>query len=100
MYWHAGQMQLPEWKRVGIRAESKSNKMNVPVLRKDLSRIKVGKPTWDRAHNSIRAALVSGRGASTSRENPVRDSSRDVFRDLYAILEESLIPAGIHTNKG
>eukprot|EP00983_Pelagomonas_calceolata_P077839 1154035-Pelagomonas_calceolata.AAC.1 len=31
--------------------------------------------------------------------NPVRDSSGYVFRDLYALREESLISAGIHTNK-
>eukprot|EP00983_Pelagomonas_calceolata_P050385 1141950-Pelagomonas_calceolata.AAC.5 len=46
-------------KRVGIRAEFKFNKMNVPILEKDLSRIKVVRLAWDRARkDSIRAALV------------------------------------------
>eukprot|EP00983_Pelagomonas_calceolata_P028458 891123-Pelagomonas_calceolata.AAC.1 len=39
--------------------------MNVPVMRRDLSRINVRRSTWDRAHkNSIRAALVPSRGES------------------------------------
>eukprot|EP00983_Pelagomonas_calceolata_P122197 1160884-Pelagomonas_calceolata.AAC.15 len=70
--------------------------MNVPVLGRDLSRIKVGSLSWDRAHkDSVRAALVSGRGASTVLENPVRDHSGDVFRDSYAPIQESLVLAGI-----
>eukprot|EP00967_Tisochrysis_lutea_P117575 scaffold190218_cov20-Tisochrysis_lutea.AAC.2 len=39
---------------------------------------------WDSAHKvSIRAALVPNRGASTNRENPVRDSSWNVLGLLY-----------------
>eukprot|EP00983_Pelagomonas_calceolata_P042779 1138649-Pelagomonas_calceolata.AAC.1 len=39
--------------------------MNVPILRRGFGRIKVVRSTWDRAHKySIRATLVSGRGAS------------------------------------
>eukprot|EP00983_Pelagomonas_calceolata_P043206 1138816-Pelagomonas_calceolata.AAC.2 len=88
-------------KRVGIRAQFKWNKMNVPVLRKDLSRIKVGRLAWDRVlKDSIRAALVPGRGASTIWENLIRDSSGDVVRESYALIEESLILAGVHTKKG
>eukprot|EP00983_Pelagomonas_calceolata_P055352 1144116-Pelagomonas_calceolata.AAC.1 len=53
-------------KGVGIRAESKFDTVNVPVLRRDLSRIKVGGSAWDRAHDDrTRTALVPGRGAST-----------------------------------
>eukprot|EP00983_Pelagomonas_calceolata_P047479 1140663-Pelagomonas_calceolata.AAC.1 len=45
------------------------NEVDIPVLRKDLGRMKVGSSAWDRAHKeSIRAALVAGRGASTIRE--------------------------------
>eukprot|EP00983_Pelagomonas_calceolata_P083831 1156238-Pelagomonas_calceolata.AAC.2 len=74
--------------------------MNVPVLRRDLGRIDVGRSSWDRAHkDSIRAAMVSGRGASTIKENPVRDSSGDIFRDFYALFQVHLILAGIHLNK-
>eukprot|EP00983_Pelagomonas_calceolata_P066455 1149052-Pelagomonas_calceolata.AAC.1 len=48
------------------------NKVNVPVLRRDLGRIKVSLSAWDRAHkDSIRATLVPGREASTVREKPV-----------------------------
>eukprot|EP00983_Pelagomonas_calceolata_P007014 228190-Pelagomonas_calceolata.AAC.1 len=83
-----GRCGFQSGKRVGIRAEFEFNKMNVPVLGSDLPRIKVGRPGWDRAHkDSIRTALVSGRGASTIRENPVRDSSGDVFRDFYALIQ-------------
>eukprot|EP00983_Pelagomonas_calceolata_P071420 1151224-Pelagomonas_calceolata.AAC.2 len=39
-------------------------------------------------------------GASNIRESPVWNSSLDVFRDLYALFQESLITAAIHTNKG
>eukprot|EP00983_Pelagomonas_calceolata_P020741 651593-Pelagomonas_calceolata.AAC.1 len=75
--------------------------MNVLILRKDFGRIKVMRSTWDRAHkDSIRATLVSSRGSSTIREKPVRNCSRDIFRDLYSLLQESLISAGIHNNKG
>eukprot|EP00983_Pelagomonas_calceolata_P069561 1150406-Pelagomonas_calceolata.AAC.2 len=99
--WYAGQLQLPSGKGVCIRAKFKVNKMNVLVLRKDLSRINVCGSAWDRAHKcSIRVALVSGRGASTIRENPVRDSLGDVFRDFNALFQESLISAGIRVNKG
>eukprot|EP00983_Pelagomonas_calceolata_P013160 420444-Pelagomonas_calceolata.AAC.1 len=61
----------------GIRVwtEFQLNKVDIPVLRRDLGRIMVGLSAWDRAHKeSIRAALVAGRGASA----------------------ESLITAGIH----
>eukprot|EP00983_Pelagomonas_calceolata_P079610 1154763-Pelagomonas_calceolata.AAC.1 len=44
-------------------------KVNVSILRRDLRRIKVSLSAWVRAHkDSIRAALVAGRGASTIRE--------------------------------
>eukprot|EP00983_Pelagomonas_calceolata_P047310 1140571-Pelagomonas_calceolata.AAC.1 len=45
-------------KGIGIREDFESNKVNVPVLRRDLSRIKVRRPAWDRGHKgSSRAAL-------------------------------------------
>eukprot|EP00983_Pelagomonas_calceolata_P023713 746587-Pelagomonas_calceolata.AAC.1 len=45
------------------------NKENVPVLRRDLGRIKVSLSAWIRAHKgSIRAALVPGRGASKEKK--------------------------------
>eukprot|EP00983_Pelagomonas_calceolata_P010664 345026-Pelagomonas_calceolata.AAC.1 len=50
-------------------------KVNIPVLRspcRDLGRINVSLFAWDRAHkDSIRTALVPGRGANTIREKPV-----------------------------
>eukprot|EP00983_Pelagomonas_calceolata_P121834 1160839-Pelagomonas_calceolata.AAC.6 len=99
--WHAGHLQLLEWERVGIRAELDLNKVNVPVLGRDLIRVKVGRSAWDRAHKAnVRAALVPGRGASTIREKTVRNGSGNVLSDFYSLLEESLILAGIHTNKG
>eukprot|EP00983_Pelagomonas_calceolata_P051354 1142376-Pelagomonas_calceolata.AAC.4 len=59
---------------------------------------------WDSAQrvhkDSIRAAMVSGRGASTIGKNPVRNSAGDILRDFYSLLQESLFAAGIHTNKG
>eukprot|EP00983_Pelagomonas_calceolata_P025308 793924-Pelagomonas_calceolata.AAC.1 len=74
--------------------------MNVPVLRKDLSRIKVVRSIWDRAHkDSIRAALVPGRGANTIGKNLVSNSSGDILKDFFALIQYSLISAGIHTNK-
>eukprot|EP00983_Pelagomonas_calceolata_P045512 1139770-Pelagomonas_calceolata.AAC.1 len=77
-------------KRVGIRADFIFNKMNVPVLRRDLSRTKVGRWAWDRAHReSVRAALVPGREASVIREYPVRESSGDVLRDFNALFQGS-----------
>eukprot|EP00983_Pelagomonas_calceolata_P064823 1148302-Pelagomonas_calceolata.AAC.2 len=77
-----GRCNFQSRKKVGIRAECKLNKTDVPVLGRVLSRIKLGRPAWDRAQkDSIRAALVSGRGASTIRGKTVRDSSGDVFRD-------------------
>eukprot|EP00983_Pelagomonas_calceolata_P097863 1158288-Pelagomonas_calceolata.AAC.6 len=73
-----GSCSFQSGKGVGIRAELKFNKVNVPVLRRDLSRIKLVRPVWDRVHkDSIRAALVPARGASSIRENPGRDSSGD-----------------------
>eukprot|EP00983_Pelagomonas_calceolata_P042862 1138686-Pelagomonas_calceolata.AAC.2 len=49
-------------KRFGISAEFEFSKINIPVLRRDLSRMKVGRSAWDRAHKgSIRAALVLDR---------------------------------------
>eukprot|EP00983_Pelagomonas_calceolata_P051464 1142424-Pelagomonas_calceolata.AAC.4 len=40
-----------------VSGQIKSNKVNVPILRRDLCRIKVGGSAWDRAHkDSIRAA--------------------------------------------
>eukprot|EP00983_Pelagomonas_calceolata_P059630 1146012-Pelagomonas_calceolata.AAC.1 len=75
--------------RVGIRAEFKSNKVNVPIVRRNLNGIKVGRPTSDRAHkDSIRAPLVSGRGASTIGEDPVRNSIHtDKGRPISALAE-------------
>eukprot|EP00983_Pelagomonas_calceolata_P098595 1158368-Pelagomonas_calceolata.AAC.14 len=53
--------------------------MNAPVLGRDLSRIKVGRPAWDRVHkDSIRAALVSVRGASTIRGSSIELSHRHI----------------------
>eukprot|EP00983_Pelagomonas_calceolata_P101159 1158662-Pelagomonas_calceolata.AAC.10 len=96
-----GNCSFQSGKGVGIRAEFNSNKTNVSVERSDLSWIKVGRTSWDRAHeDSAMAALVPGRGVSTTPLRPVEDSSGDVFRDFYILLEESLICAGIHTNKG
>eukprot|EP00983_Pelagomonas_calceolata_P070589 1150846-Pelagomonas_calceolata.AAC.1 len=75
--------------------------MNVTVMRKDLSRTKVGRSSWDRAHKgSVRVDLVPGRGPSIIREKTSRDSLGDVFRDFYALIKVSLISTGIHTNKG
>eukprot|EP00983_Pelagomonas_calceolata_P012719 406500-Pelagomonas_calceolata.AAC.1 len=48
----------------------------------------------------IRAALMPGRGAGTSREKTVRGILGDVFKDFYILLQEPLFAAGIHTNKG
>eukprot|EP00983_Pelagomonas_calceolata_P050038 1141775-Pelagomonas_calceolata.AAC.2 len=43
-------------KGLGTRAEFKVDKVNVPVLRRDLSRIKVSALAWERAHkDSVRA---------------------------------------------
>eukprot|EP00983_Pelagomonas_calceolata_P044982 1139512-Pelagomonas_calceolata.AAC.2 len=82
--------------------------VNVPVSQKNLSRIKVGGPAWDRAHkDSIRAALVSGRGASTIKGNPVRENLGDasILRDdpylplLRALTQElrsASVPIGVH----
>eukprot|EP00983_Pelagomonas_calceolata_P023503 740009-Pelagomonas_calceolata.AAC.1 len=85
---------------VGMRAGYNFNKMNVPVLGRDLGRIQVGKPAWDRAHeDSIRAALVPGKGASTIRKKTVKNSTGDILRDFCVLLQESFIPTGIH-NKG
>eukprot|EP00983_Pelagomonas_calceolata_P016303 515412-Pelagomonas_calceolata.AAC.1 len=70
--------------------------MNVPILRRDFGTIKVVRSTWDRAHkDSIRATLVSSRGASTIREKPVRNCSGDILRNIYSLLQESLILASI-----
>eukprot|EP00983_Pelagomonas_calceolata_P028779 901900-Pelagomonas_calceolata.AAC.1 len=57
--------------------------MNVPILRRDPNRANVCGSAWDRAHkDSIRATSVSGRGASTIRENPVWNCSGDILRDF------------------
>eukprot|EP00983_Pelagomonas_calceolata_P116712 1160339-Pelagomonas_calceolata.AAC.8 len=70
-------------KGVSIRAESKFNKMNVPVMRKDFSRINVCRSTWDRLHkDTVRATLVTGRGASTIRKEPVRNCVRSYSQGL------------------
>eukprot|EP00983_Pelagomonas_calceolata_P065424 1148579-Pelagomonas_calceolata.AAC.11 len=48
-------------KGLGIRAEFDSNKVNVPVFRRNLSRIKVSRSARDGAHkDSIKAHLVPG----------------------------------------
>eukprot|EP00983_Pelagomonas_calceolata_P078116 1154159-Pelagomonas_calceolata.AAC.1 len=39
----------------GIRAELRSYKVNAPILRRDLRRIKLGRPAWD-------GAFWNGRG--------------------------------------
>eukprot|EP00983_Pelagomonas_calceolata_P031527 988919-Pelagomonas_calceolata.AAC.1 len=42
--------------------------MNVPILRRDLGRIKVVRLTWDRVHKdsiNLMVTLVTGRGAIT-----------------------------------
>eukprot|EP00983_Pelagomonas_calceolata_P056413 1144581-Pelagomonas_calceolata.AAC.13 len=49
--------QGENFKGVSIRAEFKFNKMNIPLLRRNLGSIKVGGSAWDRAHkDGIRAA--------------------------------------------
>eukprot|EP00983_Pelagomonas_calceolata_P063365 1147689-Pelagomonas_calceolata.AAC.5 len=66
-------------KGVGIRAEFKFDKANVPVFRRDLSRIKASRSAWERARKDrVRAALMPGREASITMGNPARDSSGDV----------------------
>eukprot|EP00983_Pelagomonas_calceolata_P120618 1160722-Pelagomonas_calceolata.AAC.18 len=71
---------------------------------------------WNRAHkDSIRAALVKGRGANTIRGKRSGTASSPSFKsqvgrcsqgllypdpELLERLRESLILAGIHTNKG
>eukprot|EP00983_Pelagomonas_calceolata_P064642 1148225-Pelagomonas_calceolata.AAC.2 len=61
---------------VGVWTGFQLNKVDIPVLRRDFERIKVGLSAWDRAHKEgIRAALVAGRGASTIRKNSVWNSS-------------------------
>eukprot|EP00983_Pelagomonas_calceolata_P022729 715487-Pelagomonas_calceolata.AAC.1 len=50
--WHAGQLQLLEWKRGRIRAKFNFDKEDIPVLRRDLSRIKLSKSAWDRVHST------------------------------------------------
>eukprot|EP00983_Pelagomonas_calceolata_P010376 336592-Pelagomonas_calceolata.AAC.1 len=77
-------------KGVGIRVELKLNKVNVPVLRRDLSGIKLARPVWDTVHrDSIRAALVPGRGVSTIRENPGR-MAREKFSGTSIPCSRSL----------
>eukprot|EP00983_Pelagomonas_calceolata_P048859 1141249-Pelagomonas_calceolata.AAC.1 len=62
--------------RVGAWAKFELNKVDISVLRRDLGRIKVDLLAWDRVHKeSIRTALVPGRGVSTIREKPVWNSS-------------------------
>eukprot|EP00983_Pelagomonas_calceolata_P016838 530116-Pelagomonas_calceolata.AAC.1 len=72
-------------KGVGIRAVIKLYKINVPVLRRDLIRIKLNRPAWDKVHkDSIRAALMPGRGARTVREKlqgPYRPGVTRVTRE-------------------
>eukprot|EP00983_Pelagomonas_calceolata_P086627 1156795-Pelagomonas_calceolata.AAC.1 len=81
-----GSCNFQSGERAGIRAEFKFNKMNVPVLRKDPSRINVGSSSWDSVHkDSIRAALVLGRGASTIGKNPVRNSTGGIHSTLNTI---------------
>eukprot|EP00983_Pelagomonas_calceolata_P012063 387047-Pelagomonas_calceolata.AAC.1 len=61
--------------------------MNVPVMRKDLRRINVCKSNWDRAHkDSIRATLVSGRGAMAWRSQPVPlgKTQSGIVRDKFS----------------
>eukprot|EP00983_Pelagomonas_calceolata_P077005 1153682-Pelagomonas_calceolata.AAC.1 len=77
---------------VGTRAEFKFNEVNVPVLRRDLGRIKVGRSAWDRAYkDSIRMALVPGRGASTIRKSKTGTLGElgTYFREFYALFQES-----------
>eukprot|EP00983_Pelagomonas_calceolata_P071568 1151310-Pelagomonas_calceolata.AAC.1 len=60
----------------------------------------MGCSPWDRAHkDSIRTALVSGRGASTIGKSPVRNFPGDVFRDFNALFLELFPTASIHCNK-
>eukprot|EP00983_Pelagomonas_calceolata_P111025 1159739-Pelagomonas_calceolata.AAC.10 len=69
-----GSCSSPSEEMVGIRA--KFNKVNVPVLKRDPSGINVGGSAWDREHeDSIRPAVMLGKGAGTNREKPVRESS-------------------------
>eukprot|EP00983_Pelagomonas_calceolata_P129277 1161593-Pelagomonas_calceolata.AAC.1 len=65
-------------KRVSIWAEL--HKVNVPVLRRDLSRIKVGESAWARVHiDRIRAALMQGRGANAMTKKSRSGKAREIF---------------------
>eukprot|EP00983_Pelagomonas_calceolata_P129339 1161597-Pelagomonas_calceolata.AAC.3 len=62
-------------------------------------RVKMVCPPWDRSHkDSVRTALVSGRGARTIGKSPVRNIPGDDFRDFNALfLEFSLQQASMAT---
>eukprot|EP00983_Pelagomonas_calceolata_P023314 734359-Pelagomonas_calceolata.AAC.1 len=65
-----------ELRALSLWTEFQFNEVDISILRKDLGRTKVGSSAWDRAHKeSIRAALVAGRGASTIREKTVWNNS-------------------------
>eukprot|EP00983_Pelagomonas_calceolata_P058464 1145497-Pelagomonas_calceolata.AAC.3 len=60
----------------------------------------MGGSPLDRAHKyGIGTALMPGRGASTIGKIPVRDVSRNIFRDLNALLLELCSAASVHGNK-
>eukprot|EP00983_Pelagomonas_calceolata_P064817 1148298-Pelagomonas_calceolata.AAC.1 len=82
--------------------DSMFNKVNVPVLRRDLVRIKVSLCAWDRAHeDSIRAALVPGRGANAIRRTQsgiARMIQTCLTKGFYteANLKAHMVPVGMH----
>eukprot|EP00983_Pelagomonas_calceolata_P004971 162876-Pelagomonas_calceolata.AAC.1 len=60
----------------------------------------MGCSPWDRAHkDSIRTALVSGRGARAIGKSSVRNIPGDVFSDFNAMLLELFSTASVHGNK-
>eukprot|EP00983_Pelagomonas_calceolata_P007798 255254-Pelagomonas_calceolata.AAC.1 len=60
----------------------------------------MGCSPWDRAHkDSIRTALMSGRGARTIGKSPVRNILGDVFGDFNVMFFEFFYTASIHGNK-
>eukprot|EP00983_Pelagomonas_calceolata_P034431 1079090-Pelagomonas_calceolata.AAC.1 len=77
--------------RICVKAEFQVNKADVPVLRRDLGRIKVSLSARNRAHHeSIRAALVPGRGTSFSVCHPIYDEDAMTEALCHAIYSAIL----------